>query len=267
MVKTKNNKLKPGVKLFGDNYIGEKVDDLLITPLKEKNLPYVGPIMKDECPSADEIILTYDMLPKISLYVLEQFLYIMIFSVMLFELGLFAKYYSVHYEEFKFVDVGLVFVGLLLMTIFYALVAFLIIPNMIMLCNERLGLSFVKIMVIRGLLILAVYYVHNQLYEYFSNKFYIYLAKIGKLGNDSFHTPKFKQYRQESINYITKKIKVFQPYVVSTICDGGKPLPILKEIFSTEYYTKLENSCAQNKLDGDLQKNIDQFVQKLQTFK
>ena len=166
MVKTKNNKLKPGAKFFGDNIIGEKVDDYLITPLKEKNLPYVGPIMKDECPSANEIILTYDMLPKISLYVLEQLIYIMIFSVMLFELGLIVKYYF--YTGVSVTkEVALPLIALLVMTIIYALVAFLIIPNMIMMCNERLGMSFVKIMVIRAILIAGVYKFHNELYEYF----------------------------------------------------------------------------------------------------
>ena len=134
-------------------------------------------------------------------------------------------------------------------------------------CNERLGFSLFKIMAIRALLIVGVYFIHNQLFEYFSNKFYIYLAKIAKLGHDSFHSNKFKKYRRDTINFITKKIRVYQPYVLSTICDDGKPLPILKEIFSPEYYTKIESSCSKDELDQDLQKPIDQFVQKLQTFK
>ncbi len=244
MAKQKQSGILPmNVEGFPEKYVGGKDN--------KKKLDEM--FFKNNCTSSEDILVTYNMLPQLSFYVMEQIFYVFIFSIFLIEIALLARYF-IKLKTIFGTEVALGELALLLFVSFtFFVVSFFIIPGMIQSCAERLDGGPYKIILVRILNLAMVSAFYYQFFEVVKTEIKLRIKKLADAGSKILAHAKSDKFKGDRTKVITDLLNInYSQY----ICDGKKPIEGLKDILSGEAYKQVEESCSTGSVTEEQKRGI-----------
>ena len=208
---------------------------------------------KNNCTSSEDILVTYNMLPQLSLYVMEQIFYVFIFSIFLIEIALLARYF-IKLKTIFGTEVALGELALLLLVSFtFFVVSFFIIPGMIQSCAERLDGGPYKIILVRILNLAMVSAFYYQFFEVVKTEIKLRIAKLTKAGSKILAHAKSDKFKSDREKVISDLLQINYS---KFICDKGKPIQGLEDVLSEEAYKQVEETCTSGQVTTKQKKGI-----------
>ena len=218
---------------FDKKYVGKNADYLNQT------------LFKNRCAEGKDIVMTYDYLPAISLYVMEQVFYLFIFSLFLIEIIFLARYF---YELKKILGTE-VFLGevaaLLGVTLIFSVLSFFVIPIMVQRCAETAKGEWYRILLVRILNLFIVSFFYYQLYEAVKDIIVLTVKKYTNTASNILAHAKSDTFKKERDAILSQLLNFnYSKY----ICKDGKPIDGLEDIFSEDALKQISDSCQAGKL-------------------
>ena len=243
MTKQKQSGILPmNVEGFPEKYVGGKDN--------KKKLDEM--FFKNNCTSSEDILVTYNMLPQLSFYVMEQIFYVFIFSIFLIEIALLARYF-IKMKSLFGTEVALGELALLLFVSFtFFVVSFFIIPGMIQSCAERLNAKPYKIILVRILNLAMVSAFYYQFFEVVKTEIKKRIKKLTEAGSQILSHAKSDAFQNEREKVVSDLLNIdYKKYV----CKNEKPVDGLKDVLSDEAYKQVEQTCSNKGKLTQTQKN------------
>ena len=193
-------------------------------------------LLKDEC--KQNMVLTYDYIPEITLLALEQYVYFMIFALFLFEIYAICRFLLAGNNFMKYLKDPIFlmeFTALIFVTCIFFTFSFRIIPLMVQSCKQTY-----KIFLVRFLNLFIIAFFYGQLYIVLKENFDAFVSRKLEAGKKIVARYMGEDYEIEREELINKMYAVnYKKY----LCDGNKPIEGLDEFLTEEGYTKVEEAC------------------------